>query len=67
MRHEAPVTGSKICRGECGRELHVMAFAAAPEAPDGMHAKCRECEAKLAGGRRSNRYRSRRNDVMDLD
>lgn len=67
MKHEAPVAGTKVCRGECEMELHALAFAVDPHAADGLRAKCRECESKYQLGYRAKRHRSHRNEVLDLD
>lgn len=70
MRREAPVTGSKICRGECGRELSVLAFASDSEHADGMKSLCRDCSdcaERIRGGVKGARPRRYLPDVMSLD
>lgn len=45
MYHEARTTGTKLCKGPCGLEKHVLAFSADHSHSDGLTSICRDCEA----------------------
>jgi hypothetical protein len=42
-----PISGTKHCRG-CGRDCHVLAFAANRSSGDGLAGECRECMNRRA-------------------
>ena len=47
---EPRTTGTKQC-ARCGRELHVLAFAARADKPDGLQRECRECNQEYQHAR----------------
>lgn len=46
MHHEPRTTGTKVCKGPCGLEKHVLAFSVQPSCHDGLQPDCRECCSK---------------------
>lgn len=54
MKHEPLTVGTKICKGPCGKELHVLAFASHASAKDGLNSLCRACAAIKKKGCKSN-------------
>ncbi len=59
-KYEPVCSGTKVCN-KCGRELHVLHFAADKKGADGIAGKCRACKSEENRRYRKKRVRGPRN------